>query len=162
MVDRNSRSGNVVVRGLKSSNVSAAKDDFFKLCVNILRVNICVMAVRSFFSADTFHFTLENGMQALNVLNAKGRLRGTNVFIQRDYTSGEQNTRHNLRRISKHLKNFNENLKVRPGEFCLFVNDKELTWSNGKLTAISNDDANYLRNILSASNYSVDIISTAV
>ena len=120
------------------------------------------MAVRSLSSADTFHFTLENGMQALNPLNAKGRLRGTNVFIQRDYTSGEQNTRHNLRRINKHLKNFNENLKVRLGEFCLFVNDKKFTWSNGKLAAISSDDANYLRNILSASNSSVEVISTAV
>ena len=97
--------GNVVVRGLKSSNISAAKDDFLILCANILQVNICVMAVRSLFSAEAFHFTLENGMQALNVLNAKGRL------------IGKQNTIHNLRRISKHLKNFNENLKVRLGEF---------------------------------------------
>ena len=65
MVDRKTRSGNVVVGGLKSSNVSAAKDDFLKSCANILQVNICVLAVRLLFSADTFHFTLENGMQAM-------------------------------------------------------------------------------------------------
>ena len=62
----------------------------------------------------------------------------------------------------KHLNNFNENLKVRVGEFCLFVNDKKFTWSNGKLAAVSNDDTNYLRNVLSASITSVEVISATV
>lgn len=158
-IDRKTRSANVVVSGLNSTNIIDAKTDFVDLCTNTLKVNINVVTVRSLPSNRTFLFTLETNMQALNVLAAKGNLKGVAIYIQKDYTYDEQHARYNLRKISKNLSALNKNLKVRLGEFCIFVNNKKYTWSTGKVFACSNADADFLRSLLSDANYPLDVVA---
>lgn len=98
-------------------------------------------------------FTLETYLQATNVLAAKNKLKGSKIFIQKD----EQNTRFNLRQLNKKILNLNMNIKVRLGEVCTFINNKKYTWMLGKFIAYSNDDANYLKNLLIQANFTVDV-----
>lgn len=156
-IDRRSRSTNIVVNGLVSANAAAAKLDFMDICTNKLYVNANVVTARSLPSKGTFMFTLETYLQATNVLAAKDKLKGGTIFIQKDYTKDEQNTRFNLRQLNKKILNLNMNIKVRLGEFCTFINNKKYTWMLGKFIAYSTDDANYLKNLLIQANFNVDV-----
>lgn len=157
-IDRRSRLTNIVVSGLASANAAAAKLDFIDLCTNKLIVNANVVTVRVLPSKGTFLFTLETYLQANNVLAAKDKLKGDMIFIQKDYTKEEQDTRYNLRQLNKKISNLNLNIKVRLGEFCTFINNKKYTWMLGKFVAYSNEDADYLKNLLIQANYSMDVI----
>lgn len=156
-IDRRTRSANIVVSGLNSNSNNEAKNEFTKLCTNVLKVNIHVVNARKLPSKNTFLFTLETNMQAINVIAAKGNLNDGSIFIQKDYTNEEQNVRYNLRQINKAVANPQNNLKVRLGEFCIFINNKRYTWSMGKAVANCNDDAVFLRNLLSEANSSIDV-----
>lgn len=96
-------------------------------------------------------------MQVNNVTAAKNKLKGNTIYIQKDYTEEEQNARYNLRQISKCISGKNSNVKVRLGEFCIFVNNNRYTWSSGKIIANSNSDAEYLRNLLTECSYTADV-----
>lgn len=157
-IDRRSRASNIVVSGMLCNNISAAKFDFINLCNNSLGVNAKVVNARSLPSINTFLFTLETNLQAVNVLEAKNKIRGTKIFIQKDYTKEEQNMRYNLRHINKSISKYNMNIKVRLGEFCTYINDKKYTWEDGKLVALSNTDAETLRNLLVKANLSTAVI----
>lgn len=157
-IDRRSRLTNIVVSGMASANATAAKLDFINLCTNNLNVNANVVTVRALPSKGTFVFTLETYLQANNILAAKDKLKGGTIYIQKDYTKEEQNTRYNLRQLNKKISNLNLNIKVRLGEFCTFINNKKYSWMPGKFVAYSNEDADYLKNLLVQANYSMDVI----
>lgn len=156
-IDRRSRSANVVVGGLNVSNIQNAKAEFTKLCSDVLNVNIDVVSTRMIAAGKTFLFSLGSSTQAFNVVAAKGKLKGQQVYIQKDYTEEEQNVRYNLRQLSKKITQINQSVKVRLGEFCIFINNIKYTWSSGKVIAYSNNDAEYLNNLLTECNYRIDV-----
>lgn len=156
-IDRRSRSSNVVVAGLNCKNVQTAREKFTKLCSDVLKVNADVVSTRMISSGKSFLFSLGSSSQAYNVVAAKGLLKGQDVFIQKDYTEDEQNVRYNLRQLSKNISKANDSVKVRLGEFCIFINNNKYTWSNGKVCADSVNDAEYLKNLLSECNFVIDV-----
>lgn len=156
LIDRRSRSSNVVVSGLKSEKINAVKVEFSKLCAEVLNVNINIMSARM-ISLGKACFTLESSMQVLNVTSAKNKLKGKTIFIQKDYTEGEQNVRYNLRQLSKGISKSKQTVKVRLGEFCIFINNIKYTWSMGKIMANTSADAVFLNNLLTECNYPADV-----
>lgn len=156
-IDRRSRSSNVMVAGLSSNNIHTAKTEFLKLCSDMLKININIMSTRMIAGGRSFCFTLETSMQAYNVISAKRKLDGQNIFIQKDYTEEEQNVRYNLRQISKNIAKHDKSIKVRLGEFCIFINNNKYTWSNGKILTNSDNNAEYLSKLLADCNYPIEV-----
>lgn len=156
-IDRRSRASNVVVAGLNCKNVQTAREKFTKLCCEVLKVNIDVVSTRMISSGKSFLFSLGSSSQAYNVVAAKANLKGHEVFIQKDYTEEEQNVRYNLRKLSKNITKANESVKVRLGEFCIYINNNKYTLSSGKVYADSANDAKYLKKLLLECNYVIDV-----
>ena len=70
--------------------------------------------------------------------------------MQKDYTKDEQNVRYNLRQFNKALKNSAANVKVRLGEFCIFIDDQKYMWANGELLASNSKELSFLQNLVAA------------
>lgn len=64
-------------------------------------------------SGKSFVFTLDTTGQAQKILTVKGKIIAQQIFIQNDYTTADQSTRLNLRRVSKVISKHKKYLKVR-------------------------------------------------
>lgn len=159
-IDHRSRSTNIVVNGLVSTTTSTVKSEFIELCNNHLGVDIKVATVRALSTKNTkntYLFSLESQLQAVNVLAVKNKLKGRNIFIAKDYTKEEQNIRYNLRKVIANIAKHNANVKRRLGEFCIYIDDIKYFWSSGKLVANSIADAEFLKGLLSKGKYNVEV-----
>lgn len=156
IIDRRSRSSNVVVSGLESEKVNTAKHEFSKICIDVLKVSINIVSTRM-ISKGRACFTLESSTQAFNVTSAKKKLMGKPIYIQKDYTEDEQNVRYNLRQLSKDISKKDSTVKVRLGEFCIYINNYKYTWSKYKIMANTGADAEYLNKLLNKFNYQADV-----
>ena len=150
-VDQRSRSANIVIDGMNSKTVPEAKSEFADICSQILKTPADVVELRKFPNSKSFTVTLGSTSQAMNILAAKGKLKGTTLYVKKDYTKSEQNTKYNLRQLRKALTNADKNIKTRLGEFCIFINDYKYYWSNGKIVAMSNKEAALLSILLKTS-----------
>lgn len=65
-IDRKSRSSNVVLSGLGSTNINAAKADFLKLSSEVLELNNNIISTRMIAGGKSFYFTLETNSHSLN------------------------------------------------------------------------------------------------
>lgn len=100
----------------------------------------------------TFLFNLESSSEVQKVLSTKEKLKDHTVYILKDYTEEEQHVRYNLR-----IKEKKKGLKVRLGEFWIFVENKKYSWPKGKIMAYANDDAILLNNLLTECGCSFEI-----
>lgn len=157
MVDRKCRSTNIVVNGLCCTNPHAGKNRFVDVCKNMIGADMNISHTRMLSSGKTFIFTLDTYTDVHTVLSAKGKLMEQQIYVHKDYTPDELNTRYNLRRFAKSLAHKNE-YKVRLGEFCVFINDKRYSWSNGNLLASSELDAKILSDILADCNSDYNVL----
>ena len=82
------------------------------------------------------------------------------IFIQRDYTPSEQTIRYNLRTLNKKIRDKNRNIKTKIGEFCLYINDKKLAWSNENFIAFSKDDLKYFMELFQKLDLNINIIKS--
>ncbi|GBP12700.1 hypothetical protein EVAR_70832_1 [Eumeta japonica] len=146
-IDRSMRLSNVVVTGLSSRNNNVAKTEFENLCADVLKVSNKIMSTRLLAGGKTFCFTLESRQQASDVLAAKNKLKGRRVYINKDYTNEEQNKRYKLRKLRRSIAACNRSVKVRLGEFCIFVENKKYTCDGNEIIANSNQDAVFLRSL---------------
>lgn len=156
-VDQRSRRSNVVLAGLQSSNPNDAKSEFAEICASTLKSPVDVLEVRKLPSRNSYTVTLANIAQATNILSAKRNLRGTSIFLQKDYTKNEQSTRYNLRQLRKMILTVDKRAKVKVGEFCIFFNDCKFKWSDGKIVASSPKEAELLRRIMIKGDYNFEI-----
>lgn len=157
IIDRRSRSSNVVVSGLTCTSSLLAKKEFTKICTEIMNVDVDVVTTRMVGSGRLFIFTLGSCIQTQKVLSAKRNLNGKNIFIQRDYTESEQSIRYNMRKLKNEVLNKRINVNVRLAEFSIYINEKRFNWSQGKIIAASECDAAFLKEIIGENVY--DIIS---
>lgn len=157
-IDRKSRATNIVVNGLNCTAVSSAKTKFMDICKNILKVEANIIATKIMSSGKSCLFNLETSSQAIGVLSAKRLLKGQQIYIHKDYTEDEQFSRYNLRQISKNISKSKKDVKVRLGEFSIFINDKKFNWFNGKVKAQTNNDAEYLRKLFNECGCSYDVV----
>lgn len=156
-VDRSIRRGRLVVRGLKEKDVMPASDEFIKLCSRKLKTAVGVTDIMKIGGGKAFVVTLETATQYNSVLFARKLLKGTDIFIEKDWTTEEREKRFQLRSLAKKLGN-ESSLKVRLGDFSLFVNDKHFTWQDGKIVASSSDDAQFLGIILAKLHCDCEVI----
>lgn len=144
MIDRKTRSANIVVNGLKNSDALAAKNEFAKLCTDVLEVDLSINNT-SVMGKNTVMFSLESTAAVQRILGAKRKLKGRTIYIQRDYTTQEQHSRYILRQIVKKLKSKNKTLDVKLGEFSIFLNNKKFVVKNDRVIAFSEEDLNFLK-----------------
>lgn len=156
-IDRKSRTGNIVVNGLKSKNSNDAKAEFAKLASEVLKVTVDVTNA-VMLNKTSFMFTLDTISSAQKVLAASGLLKGRTIYLQKDFTKSEQNIRYKLRQITKSIKEKNKTVKIRHGDFCIFLNDMRFTLYNDKISAKNDSDATFLKEILKECNISYEVI----
>lgn len=156
-IDRRSRSANVVVSGLSCKSTLSAKKRFEKICKDDLKMEVDIVKTRMLSSGKSFIFSLDTYGQAQRVIDSRTKLNGKSIYIQKDYTAVEQMNRYNLRKLSKVLSSSKNNIKVRLGEFCIFVDDIRYTWGDGKILAPSQREADYLNNILADTDCSFEV-----
>lgn len=159
-IDKKTRQSSVVVNGLKCVTPVEAKSEFKKLCSEVLSVNVNVSNC-SKLGKKSFVFNMESTMMVQDLLTTRSKLKGTSIYIQKDYTAQEQHIRYNLRQISKNIRDKNRSLKVRLGDLTIFVNDKKFNWFNNKVIANSQFDADFLKDIFIKCNISYEIIVNA-
>lgn len=133
VIDRKSRATNVIVNGLNCTAAPSAKAKFMDICKNIQKVEVNVISTRIISLGKSCLFNLETISQANNVLAARGRLKGQEIYIHKDYTEGDQCNRHNLSQIIIFISKSKKDVKVRLGECVVFINDKKTPGVMGKL-----------------------------
>ena len=155
-IDRKTRTGNVVVNGLKSKTPQEAKDEFQKICSEVLLIQIAVNNA-VMLKKECFMFSLDSSTMVQQVLAASKLLKGRPIYIQKDYTSQEQKTRYNLRQIAKSIRDKNKLVKIRHGDQCIFVNDVRLTWYNEKICTKSTADLNTIKKLFNDCNLTYEL-----
>lgn len=148
---------NIVVSGLACTAVKPAINEFVNLSNSVLKTQINVTEARKLPNNNGFVFTLNTNLEANAVMSAKNKLRGTNVFIQKDSTSVERTAMYHLRQLSKAVRFIEPNLKVRNGNSCVYINDVLYTWSNDVFIAPSENDVTFLRSIAARANFPCNI-----
>ena len=157
MIDKKTRSANIVVNGIQQTTPQLAKNEFAKLCSEVLEVDLSINNT-SIIGKNTIMFKLESSSAVQKVLDAKRKLKGRTIFIQRDYTAQEQHARYNQRQIVKKIKSKNRSLNVKLGEFNIFINDKKFSCKNDKVIAYSLEDSNFLKNLFEKCDCNIKII----
>jgi len=146
-VDHANRRCNVIVKGLTCKGTESASDEFVKMAKNILKTNVYVVESTKLPQQGSYVFKLSSQEQAIAVLKAKKLLKGTSVFVNKDYTQKESNNKYNLRILAKKVSAI-QDLKVRMGSQSIFIADKAYTWTDGKIVAACDNDAEFLRDVL--------------
>lgn len=90
IIDQKQRRNNIVVSGLKSKNNLDAKKNLLELCSKVLNNTPLIVRTVEIKSNSDYLFELETAGQVNNILYSSGKLRGSGVFIQRDYTAAER------------------------------------------------------------------------
>jgi len=160
--DKNYKRANIVVRGLVSSNNSAAVTEFTDVCLKILHQTVCVCDAFRLPSGD-FVFKLPSAFDVANLMSARKALKGSEIFFNRDLTADEKNKKYNLRMLAKKIPSC-DTVKVRAGDFALFVNDKKFIWSNDTIVTSTKEDADMINNILNTCDvdYRCQVVSSRV
>lgn len=146
-VDKSSRRCNVVVNGLPGRNVEEASMHFTEIANKTLKVNIAIMHATKLPAASSYAFTLASPHLVSNVLKGRKMLKGSSIYIQKDYTTQENKKRYHLRILGNKLKSIG-GINVKMGDYSIFVNNMAFTWQDGKIIAKSNTDAAALRKLL--------------
>lgn len=154
-VDKASRRNNIVLSGLTSINVSQALDEFKKMCTNTLKVSVNVVEARKI--GKSFLLTLNSPLEVNSILSKRRFLIGTSVFIDKDFTADVRNKRFVLRQLGRNVKLSDKNIKIRYGDHRIFIADKPFSCNGDKIIAVNNADAEFLKKLLSKSNYECNI-----
>ena len=148
---------NIVVSGLSSTSVKTAIKEFSDLSNGVLKTSINITEGRKLPKNNGYIFTLNSQIEANSVISSKAKLRGTNVFVQKDATAEERTAMFHLRQLGKSLRSVDPRLKVRHGMACLYVNDILFSWSTGSFIAPSDADAKFLHSLVTQANFNCQI-----
>lgn len=143
-MERNSRRGRIIVRGLQSTNVDKAADEFSKLCLNLLKIRTKVIDIVKLNNKNSFAITIESASQTFSILSQKNKLKNSAVYMDQDLTLNERNARYKLRVLGRDLKPFPD-IKVRLGGPNIYIDDIKYTWSDDKIVAVNEEDAEALQ-----------------
>ena len=128
---------NIVASGLASTSIKPAINELVNLSNSVLKTPINITEAQSLPKNNGYVFTLNSNLEANNMLMSKAKLRGTNVFIQREATADERVPMFHLRQLGKAIHAADPRLKVRNGISCIYINDVFYSWPNGYFTASS-------------------------
>jgi len=159
-VDKSSRRTNVIVNGLKSQSSSDASTEFEGICRAKLKTTTKIATVRKMRNGRGFIFGFDSVRDTEAIIAARKALKGTKIFINRDLTENERQTRVKLANIAKTLEETDNQLKVRYTDFSVFVNDIHLSMHNNKMQVNDTKDAEFLKNIFEKANLAIEIVAT--
>lgn len=157
-LDKAHRSFNVLVAGIKDvhfMNVSEMKKEINELFAKILNVDVQICRVyKTNANKDMCTVELNTVNDAYKVLTCSGKLRGSGIYIQKDFTVEENKQRYQLRQVKKWLLQNKHGTKVIIRGTALIVNDRRYKYySNNILTTYNDADAAYLQEIFNQLRY---------
>lgn len=160
-IDKVCRRNNIVLSGVSCNNVSQALAEFNRLCKQTLKVAVNVVEIRKLISGKSFLLTLNSAMEVNAVLSNRINLRGSNIYIDKDYTTDVRNKRFFLRQFGRNIKKADNTLKVRIGDHRIFINDKPFTCSGEQILAFNKTDAVFLQNLVDKASLNFTIVVNA-
>jgi len=147
LVERISRRGRLIVRGLTSTKGEKAVDEFEKICRDLLKIRTKVVDIVKINNKNTYAISLESPNQTSSILTQKNKLKDTAVYIDQDLTTNERNARYKLRVLARQLKPFTD-IKVRLGSAYIYIDDTKYYWADDKIFAANTHDAQELHDKL--------------
>lgn len=160
-IDKACRRNNIVLSGVPCNNVSQALAEFNRLCNQTLKVAVNVVVIRKLNSGKSFLLTLNSAMEVNAVLSNRRNLSGSNIYIDKDYTTDVRNKRFFLRQFGRNIKKADNTLKVRFGDYRIFINDKPFTCSGEHILAFNKADAVFLQNLVDKASLNFTIVVNA-
>ena len=154
-IDKNNRRCNVIVGGLPGASTEIVGKNFSDLATKTLKTNISISNAAE-LPNGSFIFTLISASQASSIFKQRKLLKGTSIYLQKDFTAQENSNRKYLRQLAKSLKGI-RGVKVKMGDYSIFINDRAFSWRDGQITADSKADADMLSGILHSSNQNIKI-----
>ena len=148
---------NVVVAGLGSTSVKSAINELINLSNSVLKTNVNVTKVRKLPNKSGFVSTMNTALEANAVVSSENKLRGSNVYMQKDSTADECTAMFHLRQLNRYLRSVDSRLKICNGKSCLYMNDMLYAWANDDILA-PREDANFLRSLTAQTNHACNII----
>lgn len=147
-LEQGQRRSNVLVEGLKGGRPDDIRNEFQKICKEMLRVDVKIGFVKKINkNGSKCVVELPSPVDVGIVLRNSKNLKNTNIFIKRDYTKDERNQCYNLRKIKNIVKTREENSRV--NGTALYVRDKKYYWSkDGDIIAANEEDCAFLENLL--------------
>lgn len=149
MMDKNMRRTNVVFSGIRFANSTAAKSKINNICNNTLKVNVNIVRTTVLKTNQQCLVEFETKQQAIDVLSKGFKLKNTNMYVHRDYTSNERDKLYQLRKLKNELKQVDTSLKFKFKYTTLLVNERHVDWSNGGVVTRNDDDKAFLVSKLS-------------
>lgn len=148
IMDKESRRSNIVVSGIKANSHGEAKEKFVGLCTNTIKTKVGIVRMIPMKNTSEYVVELESSIQATNILVSSNKLRGTGVFIQRDYTPEERTHRYHFRQLKKVVQQHDKNITCAIKGTTLWINNKFYTWKADSVVASKEDDKQFLVNLL--------------
>lgn len=156
-IDKDSRKCNIVISGLKQNNDVEAKNTFSEMCINILKVEIDVIRFIK-IKSNTFLVELGSGKQAHDVLRSSNKLKGSGVFVQKDFTPNERTNRFHLRQLCKVIKQNNANITCICRDTTLYVNNSSVQYQNNAYVMESDAIKSQLQEIVNNAKFACTLV----
>lgn len=158
VIDKRTRTNNIIVNGLIPTNNLSAQNEFVKNCKDILGVEINICSSRLLRNKKSVLFILNSYSEVQKIMNVRNKFKDRSIFVQKDYTIKEQHVRFKLRKFCKDISNVNKNIKVRLGEFCVYVDNKKFSYNNESFIAYSYNDKTFIDKLLNDCKLNYEII----
>lgn len=149
MLENYTKRNNLLFKGLRSEK-DAEKDTVMKICKEVLDVDISGM-VQDVYCVGTNNSMVkveyENKKVVNEILRNTRKLRGTGLFIERDYAWRTRMKRRNLLLIKKELLQKNSKLRTQILGDTLFIEGRRYKWceEEGGLKGCSEEDGKWLK-----------------
>lgn len=146
--DQRSRCNNIIVCGLKANSNLEAKQTMLDLCAKVLKTNAIIVRCIEIKPKSEYLFELDSASQVCNILYNSGKLRGSGIFVQRDYTETERNQRFNLRQVKRGIQKSHKDVSCRFKDTILYVNNRPFKWYDSSIIVNTEEDKRFLVKLL--------------
>lgn len=152
MTEKLSRRSNIIVSGVTGKDNNEVQQSFAELCKKVLQVNAQTMNTRK-INATNYCVELSSANEVGMILSNGHKLKGTGVYVRKDYTAEESTQRYKLRQIKNCLKNVNNN-QVQIKGTTLIIENKRYEWSieDSQVVADKQEEAEYLQTLLNSAD----------
>lgn len=160
-LEKNSRRSNIVVSGIMTDNYKEAKQEFIDICNNIMQTKVGITRMIKMRTPGDYVVELESPVQATNMMINSGKLKGSNIYIQKDYTPDERTQRYQLRRLKRDLQKYNKHLICTFKDTNLLIGNHSYTWNADFVVAKNSEGKQFLENLLTQTKDKYNIILKA-
>lgn len=151
--DKTSRRSNIVITGLVGDDNNTIQQSFADLCENVLEVNVQTRNIQR-INSSSHCIELASPNEAWTTLSKGAKLKGTSVYIRKDYTVEESTQRYKLRQVKNALPHTSTGKSQIKGT-SLIIDNKKYIWSieGCQLVAEKQADVDYLKTLLNSGGH---------